>query len=58
MSHGDSNPGDGNLKWNIQGDSGGVTGISAAEGDGGASSLARKRVRRSAKRTHKKLVSL
>lgn len=54
---GDCRPGDGREKWNMAGDSGGVTGDSVAEGDGGWPIFERKRALRSTKarvsrRTH------
>jgi hypothetical protein len=44
---GDTNPGDGKLKWKTAGDSGGVTGSDAAVGEGSASIFDKNRLRRS-----------
>jgi hypothetical protein len=46
-ANGEMRPGDGKEKWKIAGDSGGVTGSEAAVGEGRASILDRKRLRRS-----------
>lgn len=47
IANGEISPGDGKVKWNTAGDSGGVTGSDAAVGEGRASIFDRNKLRRS-----------